>query len=138
MADRRRAQVRQSIGRVKERVMGSATESAHSVRDQAGELTEALGDAPDMARRQVSGNPIAAGVVAFAAGVLIASMIPESEPEQRMAERIEPKLAEAVSETRDVAVESAQRLKPAVEDAAHDVAARARDSAQEIKESATP
>ena len=138
MADRRRAQVRQSMHRVKERVMGSAFESAHSVRDQAGEITDTLGNAPDVARRQVSGNPMAAGVVAFATGVLIASMLPESEPEQRVAARIEPQLAEAVGETREVAAETAQHLKPAAEDAARDVASRARDSAQEIKERATP
>ena len=137
MADRRRAQMRQSVTRMKDRVMGPASHSAQTVRDQAGEIAGTVGDAPDAARRQVSGNPLAAGVIAFAAGVLVASMLPESEPEQRLAERVEPKLAEAVGETRDAAMEAAQHLKPAAEDAARDVAARARDSADQVKEQAT-
>jgi|1185.fasta_scaffold191596_1 hypothetical protein len=137
MADRRRAQMRQSMTRVKDRVMGPAAESAQTVREQASEIAGTVSDAPDVARRQVSGNPVAAGVIAFAAGVLVASMLPESEPEQRLAERVEPKLAEAVGETREAAMEAAQHLKPAAEDAARDVAARARDSADELKERAT-
>jgi len=137
MAERRRAQMRQSMARVKDRVMGPAAHSAQTVRDQAEEIAGTVSDAPDLARRQVSGNPVAAGVIAFAAGVLVASMLPESEPEQRLAERVEPKLAQAVGETRDAAMEAAQNLKPAAEDAARDVAARARDSADELKERAT-
>jgi hypothetical protein len=138
MAERRRAQVRQGMTRMKDRVMGPATRSAQAVRDEAGDVADSVSDAPDLARRQVSGNPLAAGVVAFAAGVLVASMLPESEPEQRLAERIEPKLAAAVGETREVAMEAAQHLQPAAEDAARDVAARARDSADQVKEQATP
>jgi hypothetical protein len=133
MAERRRAQVRQGMTRIKERVMGPTTDSAEKVRAQAGELAGTLSDAPQAARRQVTGNPIAAGVIAFAAGVLIASMLPESEPEQRLAERVEPKLAEAVDQTREAAVDAAQHLRPAAEDAARDVASRARDSVDEVK-----
>jgi hypothetical protein len=138
MAERRRAQVRLGVTRIKDRVMGPATHPAQAVRDQAGELADAVSDAPELARRQVAGNPLAAGVIAFAAGVLAASMLPESEPEQRLAERVEPKLAAAVGETREVAMETAQHLKPAAEDAARDVAARAHDSAGAIKQQATP
>ena len=137
IVDRRRAQMRRSATRIKDRVMGPATHPAQAMRNQAGEIAETVSDAPEMARRQVSGNPIAAGVIAFAAGVLVASMLPESEPEQRLAERVEPQLAEAVGQTREAAMEAAQNLKPAAEDAARDVASRTRDSADEVKERAT-
>ena len=50
--------------------------------------------APDTVRRRATGNPIAAGLVAFGAGWLLSSLLPASEPEQQVATQVKDFAAE--------------------------------------------
>ena len=84
----------------KDRVFGSASDAGSSVQDRAssvaGSATDTLGSAkdsvssaasgaagavqaaPDVARRQTEGNPLAAGLIAFGVGWLVSSLVPPS------------------------------------------------------------
>ncbi len=103
----------------------------------------AVTDAPEAARRQAQGNPMAAGLVAFGAGLLIATVLPESETEKQAVQQVQPQLEQAASqagEVADTAKQSAQEhgeeLKGSVTDAAQQVKQEASDAAQDVKEHA--
>jgi gas vesicle protein len=86
--------------------------------------------APDRVRRRTEGNPLAAGVIAFGAGWLLASLIPASEPEQQ-----------AASQVKDFAIEQGRPVAQQLGEAGQQAAQQLRESAQErveyVKDTAT-
>ena len=97
---RRVQQTRSSMTNVKDKIMGGTAErtsdlggtvssSASSARDtvasSASSAADAVGSAPDLARQRTRGNPLAAGLIAFGAGWLVASLLPATESEQQVA-----------------------------------------------------
>jgi gas vesicle protein len=153
---RRVQQTRTSMTNVKEKIMGSTAEhtsnlggtvssSASSAKDTvastassakdtvastASSAADAVGSAPDLARQRTRGNPLAAGLIAFGAGWLVASLLPATESEQQVA-----------SHVKDVATEQgrpvAQQLSQAGQEAAQELKDSAQQRAQSVKETAT-
>ncbi|GAA2715482.1 DUF3618 domain-containing protein [Micromonospora olivasterospora] len=84
IASDRVGQARGALTRVKEKMMGTPTDghgagqhmssAAGSMRAQARELEQ-----------QAQGNPLAAGLIAFGAGLLVSALIPPSRPERQWA-----------------------------------------------------
>jgi hypothetical protein len=136
MVERRKAAVGQTFRKMKESVMGSpgyqepATErlraQASSARDSASSAvqtaSEHMQQAPQALADQARGNPVAAGIVAFGAGALLASLLPTSRTEQRVVEEAKPQVQGA-----------AEQLKAAGRDVASDAADHARDAAEAVK-----
>jgi len=136
MADRRKAAVRDRVSSIKDRVMGTAhdgTERATELKDDA---MEAARYAPQAARQQVEGNPLAAGLLAFAAGLVVAAVMPETEKERELARSVQPHLESAASEMGAIAQDSAEALKPAAREAAEHVKQQAQQSGASVKEEA--
>ncbi|WP_256356265.1 DUF3618 domain-containing protein [Streptomyces sp. PKU-EA00015] len=101
MARRRSRRLRGALSGARDRVMGTAShatsraqgglhetaqsaqesagQAADTVRDAAGQAGDAAKRAPEQAMRQTQGNPLAAGLIAFGAGLLAASLLPASE-----------------------------------------------------------
>jgi gas vesicle protein len=142
---RRVQQTRSAVTNVKDRIMGGTAEhtsnlggtvssSASSAKDTlsstASSAADAVGSTPDLARERTRGNPLAAGLIAFGAGWLVASLLPATEPEQQVA-----------SQVKDVATEKgrpiAQQLGQAGQEAAQDLKESAQQKAQSVKETAT-
>ena len=136
ITERRKAAVTGAVHSMRERVMGTAdsatTATSHMVTEAAGKV----GDAPEVARRQVQGNPLAAGVLAFAAGLVVAAVIPETEREQEMAQRIQPQMEQVAGEVGRAAQDSAQHLQPAAQSAVEHVKDQAQESAGHVKDQA--
>jgi len=90
-----------------------AADSARGAADSARGVVSSAGDtvsnAPAVARRKAQGNPLAAGLVAFGAGLLISSLIPASTKERELADTVKDK---------------AEPLKAGLTDAAKEVAAK--------------
>ena len=137
IVDRRRRAVANGWRSVRERVMGraeSATGTAgdrtfdlsESARDTAGSVAEAARQVPDTVISQTQGNPVAVGLVAFGAGLLAATLIPPSEPEQRLAGTL-----------RDEAQPLQDELKAAGQQVVHDVKSSAQQGAQQVKQRAS-
>jgi gas vesicle protein len=143
--ERRVQQTRSAMTNVKDRIMGGTAEhtsnlsgtvssSASSAKDTvastASSAADAVGSAPDLARQRTRGNPLAAGLIAFGAGWLVASLLPATEPEQQVA-----------SQVKDVATEKgrpvAQQLSQAGQEAAQELRDSAQQRAQSVKETAT-
>jgi gas vesicle protein len=104
-------------------------------------------EAPEMIQQQAQGNPLAAGLVAFGAGMLLATLFPPTEAEQRAAsavqERAEPLKDQALGAGREMkdhlqqsAQESAQQVKETAKGAAQEVKDQAQSSAEGVKEDA--
>jgi len=107
MARRRTESMRRSVVGIKERVMGSATDALQSTRESVGTTSAAVassvGDAtsslgssvsefaqrsPERVRARTEGSPLAAGLIAFGAGMLAAALLPASQAETQAATRL--------------------------------------------------
>jgi uncharacterized protein YjbJ (UPF0337 family) len=88
---------------------------------------------------------LAAGLVAFGGGLLLATLFPPTEAEQRAAsavqERVEPLKDQALEAGREVkdrlqesAREGAQQVKETATDATQEVKEQAKSSAEEVKD----
>jgi hypothetical protein len=143
MIERRRFQMRQSMQRVREVVMGTA----ESVRDRVSSVAEtgtekvsaaagSVGDTPDALRARTEGNPLVVGLIAFGGGVLAASLLPVTRAEERagaqLAESAQPVKDELASAGREVV----EHMKEPVRQAAEDIKETAREGAQGVRESA--
>lgn len=142
-----------------QRVVGDVQDKAGELADTAKRTAEdaqrKLADAPRAVERQTRGNPLAAGLVAFGLGMLVASLIPASRAEQQAADQLKEKaeplvrdaqekvqqlaqdakgpLAEAGEQLRQVAQDSLQNVKEQGADHAQHLASEAKSSADEVK-----
>jgi len=143
--ERRVERTRSAVTTMKDRIMGGAADrtsttggtlssSASSAKDTltstASSAVDAASATPDMARRRVQGNPLAAGLIAFGAGWLLSSLLPATEPEQQVASQI-----------KDLAMDKgrplAQELSQAGQEAAQELRESAQQRAQSIQETVT-
>ena len=136
MVERRKAAVRGRMSSVKESVMGSADSArgtAHQAVDSvAGTAESAVGTVRDRAE----GSPLAAGLIAFGAGMVISSLIPASKAEAQAAQRLTEAAKESplVDEAKSVGQEVGQSLKESATQAAQEVKGTAQESAQHLKD----
>lgn len=140
IAQRRKAAVRARVTRIRTAVIGSVQESGSAVAGQArqvagsvqegaqqvaGRAAEQVREAPEMIQQQTQGNPLAAGLVAFGAGMLLATLFPPTEAEQRAASAVQDR----VEPLKDQALEVGREVKEHLQESA-------RESAQQVKETA--
>jgi cell division septum initiation protein DivIVA len=106
----------------------TAASTASAARDTAASTASSavgtLRSAPETVRRNAEGNPLAAGLIAFGAGWLLASLLPASAPEQQLA-----------GQAKDVAMEKGRPLAGHLGEAGQQAAEQLRDSAQQRAES---
>jgi hypothetical protein len=119
-----------------ERVMGKASAATSGVTDRAGSaqssIAGTLSDAPDAALRRTEGNPLAAGMVAFAAGWLAASVFPASRAEEHAAERLQDQAQNLKEPLKEQAAELGESMKGSVQDAAASLKESATNAAQAV------
>lgn len=162
VVERRKQAARGRIGSIRDKVMGSSPMSVSGgsgagvgsrVSDAAGSVSDSAGGAVDAIGSKAQGNPLAAGLVAFGAGMLISALVPASEKEAEVAQRTvdaakehgQPVLDEAKSvgqqmgqELKDSATESAQQVKDTAQDSVQNVKQEGQSSAQTVKDQASP
>ncbi|MGI8700281.1 MAG: DUF3618 domain-containing protein [Nocardioidaceae bacterium] len=175
IVQRRVDKTKTAVGSIRERVMGTASSGTSAIGDKASAIGDkasaaqssvsdavgAVGGAPDAARRQAEGNPLAAGLVAFGAGMLIASLLPASQAEQNAAVALQDKASDlkeplkeemsqiandlkddmqapaqaAVQSLRDTATDAVQTVQEQGKSSAQTVTSEAKDSSQEVRDS---
>ncbi|MCZ2405015.1 DUF3618 domain-containing protein [Paenarthrobacter sp. Z7-10] len=133
--------VRGAVTGLKDRVMGAADHvgnTAHSavsgVGDTLSDTGEAIGDAPHQVASKAQGNPMAAGLIAFGAGMLIASLIPASQKEREAAEAIKDAAAPLTSHLAEAAKDVAQELQEPAQEAVESVKNTVSDAAGHVKD----
>ena len=171
--ERRVRRTRVAMTNVKDRIMGSTSDAyqtagsttsgtrqavsdrASSARDTASDMASSAVDTvrstPDTIRRRTTGNPLAAGLVAFGAGWLLSSLLPASEPEQQVATQVKDFATEqgrpvakqlgaagqeAAQELRESAQQRAESVKQTAADAASTVKGEAQSAASDVRDQA--
>jgi hypothetical protein len=127
-AKRSAARTRSAMVGVKDRVMGSAQQSASGLTSAAGEKASA---AQGELRRQAAGNPLAVGLIALGIGWLVGSLLPASPAEEQAAVRVKEAAVPAVT---SAAKEAAASLQDPAQQAADAVKATAADAAATVKD----
>lgn len=161
MVERRKAAVGRTFRNVKESVMGSpgykepatarllspASDAVASAASTVQNATAQVQQAPQALAEQARGNPVAAGIIAFGAGVLLATLLPTSRTERRVVEEAKPQLQGAAAELKDAgrdvatgvkdhAREAMDEVKSASSTAGANVRDQAEASAQHVKDDA--
>ncbi|MYT80911.1 Protein of unknown function (DUF3618) [Streptomyces sp. MnatMP-M77] len=155
VARRKAGNAQRRITRVKERVMGAASGNAASgtqgVADTAGQAGEAVKhtveqvghsvrETPEQVTQQTQGNPVAAGIIAFGAGMLAATLLPTTDAEERVGAQLREhsdELLEPVKQTaQDVAQDVKQEMREPATEAVDAVKNTAQDAAQTTKQKA--
>jgi len=137
IAKRQVGKVRGAATTVKEAVLGSASDAADNAGSVAGTMGDAVSDAPGAVARKAQGSPIAAGLIAFGAGLLVSSLLPASRVEQQAAENIKDTAQPMVDDLTDTAKEVAENLKQPAQQAVEEVKSTAADAAAAVKDDAT-
>lgn len=131
--ERQTDKVRRAATRMKDRVMGTASDVVDSTQDAVGHAGEAVADAPRKVASATQGNPVAAGLIAFGIGWLLSSLVPASRPERDMADKLEDAAAPLVDQVKDVAMESAENLREPAREAVDAVKGRAAEAVDTVK-----
>ena len=133
IVDRQVDKVRGAFGSVRDRVMGAADDTGSSLSDAGSSAAGAIGDAKDRVVAKAEGNPLAVGMIAFGAGLLLASLIPASSKEKELAGTVKEQAQPLVDQVTDVAKEVGENLKQPAQDAAAAVKDSAQDSVDTVK-----
>jgi gas vesicle protein len=157
VVDRRKEAAKSKLGSVKDKVMGSSGSSGQglggTVSSATGSVSDTASGALGAVESRTQGNPLAAGLVAFGAGMLVSALIPPSDKEAQAARRAveaakehaQPVLDEAKSvgqqigqDLKDSAADSAQQVKSSAQDSVENVKQEGQSSAQNVKDEAKP
>jgi Protein of unknown function (DUF3618) len=129
--ERRKDAMRGRLAAVKDKVMGGGQDAVQGVGGAASGAGGAIGS-------RVEGSPLAAGLVAFGAGLVIAGLIPASKAEAQGAQRLKDAAQEhaqpVVDQARTAAQQVGEQLKEKASGAFDEVRSSAQDSAQHVKE----
>jgi hypothetical protein len=158
VARRQVDKVKDAVGNVKDRVMGSDDEGYSSstvgdkasaakdvvadkayaakdtVSDKAYQAGEAVRETPTTVKRKTQGNPLAAGVIAFGLGMLVSSLIPSSEKERQAVSQLQENLEPVKQKATEVARDMGESLRPAAQEAAESVKGTAQESVESLKQ----
>src|SRR6195952_4336523 len=128
IAKRQASKVRGAATSVKEAVMGTASDATDKGQQVATTMTNAVSDARSAVARKAQGSPIAAGLIAFGAGLLVSSLLPASKVEQQAAEKVKVTAQPLVDDLTDTAKEVASNLKDPAQQAIEQVKSTATDA----------
>ena len=116
-----------------DRVSGTASSAASSVQDAASTAAGAVQETPQAIRRQTRGNPLAAGLIAFGAGWLVSSLLPASRREQELADQAKQVAQEKVQPVmQQVASEVGDNLREPAQQAVASVRSTAQDATDTV------
>lgn len=141
--DRRKQAARGWLGSTRERVMGPprhlgnrVAEKTESMTSGAQHMAEGITEAPTQVMEQTRGAPLIAGGVAFGIGALLALVLPESESEHRMTERMAPQLAAATDAAKEAGTQTLETAKSSTQEAVGELKDSARGHAQQVADQA--
>ena len=134
--NRRTERIKGAMGGMKDRIMGTADDMAAGARGAAHDAGAAVDRAEQKVVRKTQGNPLAAGLIAFGAGMLVSSLIPPSEKEREAARALKEKAEPLTQELSGAASEMAENLREPAREAVENVKQSAAEGVQAVKEEA--
>ncbi len=85
IAARQTDKMRAGLSGIRDRVMGAAHDGASTTSGALSDAGSSVSDAAHGVKAKAEGNPLAVGLIALGAGLLIASLFPASQKEQELA-----------------------------------------------------
>jgi gas vesicle protein len=137
IARRQAGRVRGAATSVKDAVLGSAADAAGTGQQVATTMGDAVSNAPSGVARKAQGSPIAAGLIAFGAGLLVSSLLPASRAEQQAAQAVKDTAQPLVDDLTDTAKNVAGHLQEPAQQAMAEVTSTATDAVAAVKDDAT-
>ena len=138
--ERRKSAVRGRLASVKDRVMGTGHSVVGSGQDAAHGVSSATTYAGSALEDRVEGSPLAVGLVAFGAGLLIAGLMPATKVEAEGAQKLMDVAQEhgqpVIDQAKSAAQEVGEQLKDKATQAADEVKSSAQDSVERVKDEA--
>ena len=131
---RKTQKVTGALGSVKDSVMGSASDAQAGAGHALGAVGDVATDAPTQVARRTQGNPLAAGLIAFGAGMLLAALLPVSDREREVAATVKDKAEPLTDEVKDAAQQAGQHLKQPAQDAVESIKDSASEAAATVKD----
>ncbi|RAN73261.1 hypothetical protein B5P43_31185 [Bacillus sp. SRB_336] len=133
IAHRQTQKIRGSVGRVRDRIMGSADDAGGAVQETAQQAGEAVKDLPHSVVRRTQGNPLAAGLIAFGTGWLMSALVPASESEKQAAQKVKEEAQPFIEEAGEAAKAIAADMKQPAQDAVEHMKDTAQESVENVK-----
>lgn len=133
IAHRQTEKIKGAFGSVRERVMGAADDAGSSVHGAGSSVADGVSEAGHRVAAKAQGNPLAVGLMAFAGGLLVASLIPASDREKSMAADVKEQAQPLVDEAKSIAQQVGSDLKEPVQDAAAAVKDTASEAVSNVK-----
>jgi gas vesicle protein len=137
--DRVKETVKDAVFGTKEKVMGAADHASgdlHAATGSAGpamgDAGSAISDAPHQAAVKTHGNPLAAGLIAFGAGLLVSALIPASQKEREAADALKSAAEPVTTQLTEAAKDMAEGLKEPAREAVENVKATAAAAAENV------
>jgi gas vesicle protein len=114
--------------------LDSARSATGTVKDSFGQAGHAVQNAPQQLSNKAAGNPLAAGLIAFGAGLLVSSLIPASQKEQQAAAQLKDQVAPLKEKVTEAAKQVVEEVKAPAQEAVQSVKESATESVQTVKE----
>ncbi len=137
IVQREKNKITDGLRSVRERIMGAADDAGSSIKEGGSSIMSGVSDAGHTAVTKAQGNPLAVGLIAFGAGLVLASLLPASEKEKRVAEQVKDQAQPLVHQAADAAKEVGEHLKEPAQEAAQAVKERASEAIADVKEEAS-
>ncbi|MEU4358279.1 DUF3618 domain-containing protein [Streptomyces virginiae] len=146
MARRKVDSMRDHVSGVRERVMGTAQDAAHgtsaslhqaadsvtgTAKEIGGDVQQAVQQAPVRMKRQTQGSPLAAGLMAFGAGMLAAALLPTTEVEEQAGRQLREHSDELLEPVKETALHAAQEVRDELKEPVEGAVGSVKDTAQE-------
>lgn len=129
--------VRYQADQKRQQVSGAASGAASQLSDAASGAVDTVKSAPDQAMSRARGNPLAAGLVAFGGGLLLASLLPATQREQEAASTLKDRYAEPVKQQlQEVGQQAKEGLQGTAQQAVQEVKSTAQEAVQNTKSEA--
>lgn len=136
IVERRKEAARGRVRSARDKVMGSAHHVGSSASGTASSATGAMDSVKGGTQDRIEGSPLAAGLVAFGAGMIVSALIPASDKEARVASQVVDAAKEhgqpVVDEAKSMAQDVAQNVKESASDAVAEVKDTATQSADKV------
>jgi hypothetical protein len=113
-------------------VRGTASSVAGSAQDAASRVGDAVTSAPQAVREQTQGNPLAAGLIAFGAGLVAASVLPATQKETQAAEKMKESAAPLVDDLKQAGKSMAEDMREPVRENVQGLGESAKGAAQDV------
>jgi hypothetical protein len=135
--ERRKERTASGLRSLRERFMGTASQTSHQMSDTASDTMDTVRHAPDALAHRTEGSPLAVGAVAFSIGLLAAAVMKPTDPERKAVERLADAAPDLRPEMEEAGRELAGAVKEHASEAADGVTSSLSESASAVKSAAS-